>query len=59
MFSIKERFLNYSKGKSSYAPMTLGAPKYIYDVDYNVFRKTHKEKLQCSIMKAQYKKKNN
>lgn len=56
MFSYKDRFFGFSKGGNSYAPMTLGSPEYITNVDYSVFRKTLKERLELSVIKAQHKR---
>jgi hypothetical protein len=56
MFSFRERFLGFSKGGNTYAPMTIGAPEYIDSVDYSVFKKDAKEKIELAVIKAQHKK---
>jgi len=56
MFSFKERFFSYSKGSSSYAPMTLGAPCNTHGVDYSVFKKEAKEKIELAVIKAQHRR---
>ena len=57
MFSYKERFMGFSKGGNSYAPMTLGSPEYTHQADYSTFKKTKSEKLELAIIKAQHKRK--
>lgn len=56
MFSYKERFFGSQKGGSNYAPMTIGSPEYISQVDYKVFKKEDSEKLQLAVIKAQHKR---
>lgn len=56
MFSHRERFLGFSKGGNTYAPMTLGAPINTETVDYSVFKKEAKEKVELAVIKAQHKR---
>lgn len=56
--SFRERFIGLSnpiKG-GLYAPSTIGAPMYVYPVDYSVFKKTKEEKLDLKVAKATYEK---
>jgi hypothetical protein len=56
MFSHRDRFVGFSKGGNTYAPMTLGAPEYTTDVDYSVFKKEIAEKVELAVIKAQHKR---
>lgn len=57
MFSHRERFYGFQKGGSNYAPMTLGAPSNCVTVDYSIFKKDIKEKVELAAIKAEHRRK--
>ena len=56
-FSFKERFIGLPNSSSNglYAPLTLGAPRFLNHTDYKTFKKTKEEKELTNMIKAQHK----
>lgn len=58
MITFRERFYGLPNPHSGglYAPLTVGAAKYIHPVDYKVFKKSLEEKVNLAVIKAIHKK---
>ena len=52
MVTFKERFF----GVLGFAPSTIGAPKFLYPVDYPAFKKTKEEKQEANDVKTYHRK---
>lgn len=55
-FSFSERFLTTKVGDTLKAPMTLGSPAMLTNLNTNVFKKSEAEKIVAKRLKKEHKK---
>lgn len=58
IISFRDRFLGLPNPiGGTYAPSTIGSPKFVNPVDYSIFKKTKEEKKEAKIIKNWHKEK--